>query len=74
VKNTLLDSISKIHNVNKEWLVSGKGNMFDAVPPDVKLEELTDIFKQLNDYFQGYILDQVRSLEKIQKKEQRAKK
>jgi len=74
IKDTLLDSISKIYNVNKEWLLSGKGKMFDAVPPDVKLEELIDIFKHLNGHFQGYILDQVRSLEKIQKKEQRVKK
>ena len=69
VKDTILDSISKIYNVNKEWLSTGKGKMFATVPPDVKLEELIDIFKRLNGHFQGYIFDQVRNLEKIQKKE-----
>lgn len=69
IKDTVLDSIAKVYNVNKEWLVSGKGEMFDTDPPDVKLEELIDIFKRLNNYFQGYILDQVRRLEKVQKEE-----
>jgi transcriptional regulator with XRE-family HTH domain len=68
-KDTVLDSISKIYNVNKGWLQTGKGKMFDTEPPDVKLEELVDIFKRLNRHFQGYILDQVRHLEKIQEKE-----
>jgi transcriptional regulator with XRE-family HTH domain len=69
IKDTVLDSISKVYNVNKDWLLTGKGKMFDAEPPDVKLEELTSIFKRLNVHFQGYILDQVRYLEKAQKKE-----
>jgi len=74
VKNTVLDSISKIHNINKEWLCTGKGKMFDKEPPDMKLEELIDIFKRLNSHFQGYILDQIRHLDKIQKKEDKVKK
>ena len=43
--------------------------MFLNEPPDVKLEELIGIFKRLNRHFQAYILDQVRTLEKVQKKE-----
>jgi hypothetical protein len=73
IKDTILDSISKIYNVNKEWLSTGKGKMFDTEPPDVKLEELIGIFKRLNGHFQGYILDQVKNLEKIQKKELKSK-
>jgi len=74
IKDSVLDSISKIYNVNKDWLLTGKGRMFDKEPPDVKLEELIDIFKRLNGHFQGYILDQVRNLDKIQKKEAMGKK
>jgi len=69
VKASVLDLINKIYNVNREWLLTGKGGMFDSEPPDVKLEELIDIFKRLNGHFQQYILDQVRNLEKIQEKE-----
>ena len=69
VKDNVLNSICKIYNVNKEWLLTGKGGMYDKTPPDMKLEELIDVFKRLNRHFQGYILDQVRNLEKIQKNE-----
>ena len=71
IKDTILDSVSKIYNVSKEWLLTGKGEMFEAAPPDVKLEELIEIFKRLNDHFQGFILDQVRNLEKIQNDERK---
>ena len=73
IKDTILDSISKVYNVNKDWLLTGKGEMFDAEPPDVKLEELIGIFKRLNVHFQGYILDHVRHLEKIQERELKEK-
>jgi transcriptional regulator with XRE-family HTH domain len=71
LKDTILDSVCKIYNVNKDWLLSGKGSMFDTAPPDVKTEELIDIFKRLNGHFQGYILEQVRELDKIQKNERK---
>ena len=74
IKETVLDSISKVYNVNKEWLLTGKGKMFDAEPPDVKLEELITIFKRLNGHFRGYILDQMKHLDKIQKNENKVKK
>ena len=74
IKDSILDSISKIYNVNKDWLTNGKGEIFDTEPPDVKLEELISIYKRLNGHFQGYILDQVRHLETIQKNEKKVKK
>ena len=74
IKDIILDSISKTYNANKEWLLTGKGEMFDAEPPDVKLEELVGVFKGLNGYFQEYLLDQVRQLDAIQKKEPKVKK
>ena len=73
IKDSVLESVSKIYNVNKEWLLTGKGKMFDTEPPDVKLEELIGIFKRLNGHFQGYVLDQVRYLDKVQKKEPKRK-
>lgn len=69
IKESVLDSVSKVYNVNKIWLLTGKGKIFDEDPPDVKLEELIGIFKRLNIHFQNYILDQVKHLEKIQEKE-----
>jgi len=74
IKDTIIDSICKAYNVNKDWLLTGKGGMFDVEPPDVKLDELIGIFKRLNEHFQGYILDQVRHLDSIQKNENKVKK
>ena len=36
IKDSILDSVSKIYNVNKNWLLTGKGGMFDTEPPDVR--------------------------------------
>ena len=69
IKDSFLDSVCKVYNANKEWLKTGHGEMFKNEPPDVRLEELIDIFKRLNGHFQGYILDQVKNLDKVQKKE-----
>jgi transcriptional regulator with XRE-family HTH domain len=69
IKASILDSITKIYNVNREWLATGKGGMFDSEPPDVKLEELIGIFKRLNGHFKQFILDQVKKKKKIQEKE-----
>ena len=69
IKDSILDSVSKIHNVNKEWLFTGKGEMYETAPPDMKLEELIEIFKRLNGHFQEYILEQVRNLDRIQKRD-----
>ncbi|MCL2722169.1 MAG: helix-turn-helix domain-containing protein [Treponema sp.] len=74
IKDSFIDSVCKIYNVNKGWLLTGKGKMFDAEPPDARLEELISIFKRLNGHFQGYILDQVRHLDSIQKNENKIKK
>ena len=73
IKDTILDSVSKIHNVSKEWLLTGKGKMYEAAPPDLKLEELIEIFKRLNGHFQEYVLEQVRNLDKIQKNEDKSR-
>jgi transcriptional regulator with XRE-family HTH domain len=69
IKNSFLDSVCKIYNVNKDWFFTGQGNIFMNEPPDVKLEELIDIFKRLNVHFQGYIIDLAKNLERLQEKE-----
>ena len=69
IKDSFIDSVCKIYNANKEWLLTGQGEMFLNEPPDMELEELIDIFKRLNGHFQGYIMDQVKNLEKLQKKD-----
>jgi len=52
--------------VNREWLLTGKGDMFVSPPPDLQLEKLLDIFKQLDQPLRDYLLDQSKGLLKIQ--------
>jgi transcriptional regulator with XRE-family HTH domain len=66
VFDKIIDSVCKVYNVNKNWISTGKGQMFSENPPDIRLQEMIDIYQRLNPHFQGYILDQIRALDKIQ--------
>ena len=59
--------------VNEAWLRTGEGEMFEKdVIPDYKITETVEIFKQLNPFFQDFILQQLHKLleyEKTSKKE-----
>ena len=59
--------ISTAFNVNKSWLLTGEGEMFASSPPDLQLEKLVDIFKQLDTSLRNYLLDHSKGLLKIQK-------
>jgi transcriptional regulator with XRE-family HTH domain len=67
VNNRIIDLVATRYGVNKDWILTGKGDMFD-VRPNVKLQELIDIFNELDDVFQDYILTQIKEILKVQKK------
>jgi transcriptional regulator with XRE-family HTH domain len=56
------------YNVSKEWILTGRGEMFSASQPDIKKIQLLEIFNELDDMLQDYLLLQSRELLKIQKK------
>ncbi|MDR1838806.1 MAG: helix-turn-helix domain-containing protein [Treponema sp.] len=60
--------ISSKYNVNKEWLLTGKGEMFSGPAPDVKLEKLIEIYKELDPLFREYIMLQIKQLLSVQKR------
>ena len=60
--------ISNKYNVNKEWLIAGKGDMFSASPPDVELEQLVGIIKELDPLFREYIIRQIKLFADLHKK------
>jgi transcriptional regulator with XRE-family HTH domain len=61
----IIELISSVYGVNKNWLASGEGKMFSK-EPDKRLEELIINFNSLNRHFQDYLLDQIKGLVKIQ--------
>ena len=55
-------------SVNKEWLLTGKGDMFTSPPPDIQLEKLISIFNQLDQGLRDCLLEQSKALLKLRKK------
>jgi transcriptional regulator with XRE-family HTH domain len=67
VNDRTIELIVNGFNVNKKWLLTGKGKMFASPPPDPQLDKLIDIFNQLDKSLKNYLLDHSKSLLKIQK-------
>jgi transcriptional regulator with XRE-family HTH domain len=65
VNERIIELVSSVYGVNKLWLKTGKGTMFDK-KIDSRLEEMTIFFNQLNPHFKGYVLTQIKQLIKLQ--------
>ena len=63
----IIHLVSTQFNVNKEWLKTGEGEIFTSPPPDIKLERLIEIYNNLDEQLQDYLLLQSDVLLKIQK-------
>jgi transcriptional regulator with XRE-family HTH domain len=65
VNERILQLISTQFNINKNWIKTGKGEMFDEKKPDIRLEHLVEIYKQLDNALQNYLLEQSELLLKL---------
>ena len=66
VNDRIIQLVSSVYGVNKQWLKTGKGKMFDREKIDNQLEEMNILFNQLNPHFKGYLLTQIKQLIKLQ--------
>lgn len=66
VNPRIIEVVSSVYNVNKKYLIEGRGDMFSGTPPDVKLDKLNHIFNELNGLFQDYLIIQAKNLLKVQ--------
>jgi len=66
VKERLIHYVSSAFSVNKEWLLTGKGRMFNTTP-EKKLEQMTKLFNELKPAYQDFILRQIDELIELQK-------
>jgi len=64
----IYELIATKYNVNKEWLLTGKGEMFSGPAPNVELEQLIEIYKELDPLFKEYIMLQIKQLLNVQKR------
>jgi transcriptional regulator with XRE-family HTH domain len=66
VKDRLIHLIVGAFSVNKHWLLTGEGRMFNNTP-DEKLERMTGLFNELCPEFQDFVLRQIDELIELQK-------
>jgi transcriptional regulator with XRE-family HTH domain len=64
----IYELISTKYSVNKDWLLTGKGEMFSGPTPDIELEQLIEIYKELDPLFREYIMLQIKQLLNVQKR------
>jgi len=58
VKDRLIHLISSAFSVNKHWLVTGEGHMFNNTSEE-KLERITNLFNELYPEYQDFVLRQI---------------
>jgi transcriptional regulator with XRE-family HTH domain len=67
VNERIIELVATKYNANREWIMTGRGDMWSEAPPNVRLEQMINIFSKLNETFQNYVLLQTRELLKMQK-------
>jgi transcriptional regulator with XRE-family HTH domain len=60
--------ISNKYKVNKDWLMTGEGDMFSETPPDMELLQLTEVIKELDPIFRECIIKQIHLMANLHKK------
>jgi len=65
VKDRLVHLIASAFSVNKHWLLTGKGRMFNSTPQE-KMERMTSVFNELYPEYQDFVLRQIDELIELQ--------
>ena len=63
----LIQLVSSKFNINKNWLISGNGDMFSEDPPDIRLEKIMEIYNTVDNTLKDCLLEQSKILLKIHK-------
>jgi transcriptional regulator with XRE-family HTH domain len=61
----IIELIVSKYGVNRRWLETGEGEMFDKTP-DRQLEQMISLFHELNPHFQDFLFDFMGDLIKLQ--------
>ena len=67
VNDRIIQLICSQFNIDKDWLKTGKGEMFYQEKPDIGLEHLIDIYNQLDKPLKDYLLEQSEGLLRLNK-------
>jgi len=63
----IIQLISSRFNISKEWIMTGKGDMFLSEPPDIRLDRILEIYKTIDVTLKDCLLEQSKLLLKIYK-------
>jgi len=69
VNDRLIALVCSQYGVSKEYLLTGKGNMFSEYLADLQLQKLMEIFCELEPPFRDYVILQVTQLVEAVKKQ-----
>jgi transcriptional regulator with XRE-family HTH domain len=70
----IYELISNKYKVNKEWLITGKGEMFSETPQDTDIIQITEIIKELDPIFRDCIIQQIKLMANLHKKSKEEQK
>jgi transcriptional regulator with XRE-family HTH domain len=68
INDRIIALICSQYGVSKEYLQTGRGEMFSENLPDIQLNQLLEIFNELDPFFRDYIVKQIRELAETLKK------
>jgi len=69
VNDRIIALICSQYGASKEYLLTGKGEMFSKDLPDIQLQQLLEIFRELEPPFKDYIVLQIKQLVEAVKKQ-----
>jgi len=69
VNDRVIALICSQFGVSKDYLLTGKGQMFSEKLADIQLQQLAEIFNELEPPFRDYIILQIKQLLETQKKQ-----
>jgi len=58
INSRMIKLINLTTGISSKWLETGKGEMF-ATEPDREIEEIVNLYRQLNPFFKGYFKRQL---------------
>jgi len=69
VNDRTISLVCSQYGVSKEYLITGKGKMFSENMADLQLQQLLDVFTELEPPFRDYVVLQVKQLVETVKKQ-----
>jgi len=69
VNDRIIALVCSQYGASKEYLLTGKGEMFSKDLPDLQLQQLMEIFRELDPPFKEYIITHIKQLVEALKKQ-----